>query len=275
MYCRKCAYDLRGSVTARRCPECGQAFAPENPRSFTPRPPHGPWWRWTKRLAITLLGLGIVLAATWGYLYWDWRREQAVVAKLKANDDVAEFTEEPLGGKQLQGYLGPTGWVLERVRTVTLGETPDADLVYLREFKGLQVLRLYRAQITDVGLVRLRELKGLRMLDLSCTRITDAGLVHLRELKGLQVLGLFRTRITDAGLVHLRELKGLQNLTLSYTRITDGGLVHLREFKGLQMLYLPGTRITDAGRRELQAALPRTNIYWTPPQVSAPPATAP
>ena len=24
--CRKCGYDLRGLSTARRCPECGQAF---------------------------------------------------------------------------------------------------------------------------------------------------------------------------------------------------------------------------------------------------------
>lgn len=37
MLCLGCRYDLTGNVS-HRCPECGQAFAPETPATFGPQP---------------------------------------------------------------------------------------------------------------------------------------------------------------------------------------------------------------------------------------------
>jgi hypothetical protein len=37
MYCLSCFYDLRG-LPEHRCPECGRAFSPHNPATFSPVP---------------------------------------------------------------------------------------------------------------------------------------------------------------------------------------------------------------------------------------------
>jgi hypothetical protein len=45
-YCRRCFYPLRG-LTTPRCPECGAAFDPSNPRTLWLGQPIGRWLRWT------------------------------------------------------------------------------------------------------------------------------------------------------------------------------------------------------------------------------------
>ena len=42
MYCRQCHYDLR-ALTTNRCPECGNAFDPNNPDTFYPEYPSLGW----------------------------------------------------------------------------------------------------------------------------------------------------------------------------------------------------------------------------------------
>jgi hypothetical protein len=91
---------------------------------------------------------------------------------------------------------------------------------------------------------------------------TDADLIHLKELQGLQMLSLRETQVTDAGLVHLKGIAGLQLLDLASTNVTDAGLVHLKELKALHWLNLPGTKVTTAGVKDLQTALPGTQIFW-------------
>lgn len=43
-FCGRCHYDLRGSTTAGRCPECGADFDPQNPASFLDRLPTPTHW---------------------------------------------------------------------------------------------------------------------------------------------------------------------------------------------------------------------------------------
>lgn len=77
MWCRQCEYDLTGLVIAR-CPECGHAFDPADPATFTTE--------WTKGVArtgiwipfalatcplFTLTGLYLTwLAARWSLGHW-------------------------------------------------------------------------------------------------------------------------------------------------------------------------------------------------------------
>jgi hypothetical protein len=287
IYCRKCGYDLRAQTAPHRCPECGRPFDPADRKTFLIRPPRGVMWRWTKRVAIMLLSLGLVLAMCWGWLYRDWKNEQMAKAKTRA----WVLKVEPLGGEKLKeklsDYLGLAQWVLDRVKIVMLEErSTDADLIYLDEFKRLQGLRLDRTQITDTGLVHLKELTGLQRLDLNGTQVTDTGLVHLKELKALQGLYLYDTKVTDAGLLHFEQLNGLQDLDLGRTRVgdaglvhlkglkhlrkldlfstevSDAGLVHLKELKGLKQLTLWTTNVTPAGVEKLRTALPGTKIVF-------------
>jgi len=63
MHCLDCDFDLAGAGPTARCPECGRAFAPDDPTSVLATPA-GPW---TRRLAappgwpMALLGLGLGL----------------------------------------------------------------------------------------------------------------------------------------------------------------------------------------------------------------------
>lgn len=116
--------------------------------------------------------------------------------------------------------------------------------------------------ITDVDLERLKEKTRLTLLDLSGTRITNAGLVHLRGMTNLEELTLDKTKVTDAGLVQLKWLVSLKGLSLENTNISDAGLVHLKEMTSLVWLNLMHSKVTDPGAKELQAALPKCNIYW-------------
>ena len=236
IYCRKCGYDLRGQAEMHRCPECGQGFDPADGKTFRTRPPRGAVW-WVKVVAIVLLTLGLCLAMCWGWLYWGWRNEQAVVANTRAT----VWGVEPLGGEKLKGYLGSAGWVLDRV---SHGFCP--------------------VSTTDTDLASIKQLKGLHQFSLCGTKITDAGLVHLKKMSGLQVLELTNTHITDTGLVHLEGMSGLQVLDLANTHITDTGLVHLKDLKKLRYLELTGTKVTADGVRKLRAALPEATIriHW-------------
>lgn len=172
MYCRGCGYDLQGQrPDAHRCPECGRSFDPALPGTFRSRPPRSVW-RWVWRAASLLLILALALAIAWGGLYWGWKSEQVAFAKLRPSG----YSVEPLGGKRLQGWLGSSGWVLNRYILLDLpAVTADAALAQLRNFKWLEQLNLDRTQVSDGGVVHLREMKRLEVLHLGGTKVTDAG----------------------------------------------------------------------------------------------------
>jgi Leucine-rich repeat (LRR) protein len=115
-------------------------------------------------------------------------------------------------------------------------------------------------KVTDAELVYLKEMKSLQLLNLYDTKVTDAGLAHLKGLKSLQYLFLANTDVTDAGLMHLKEMKSLFWLDVSGTKVTDAGLIHLKGLAVLQFLHLSNTHVTTAGMKELQSALPKCKI---------------
>jgi Leucine-rich repeat (LRR) protein len=159
----------------------------------------------------------------------------------------------------------------------------DAGLEQIGKMVNLKSLSLDGAKITDVGLKRLQELTNLESLALIDTDVTDMGpehlssknvkllmlrnthvgdrtMEHIGKITTLEILFLDGTRITDAGLKSLQGLKHLKTLTLGNTNVTDAGLQYLKGLKKLETLPMDGTKVTREGVRELQKALPTTQI---------------
>lgn len=152
---------------------------------------------------------------------------------------------------------------LSRLKQLTLINVPvtDAGLAQLEGLTNLESFMLRGTnRVTDAGVAHLARLTGLTGLYLEDSRISDAGLASLRGLTGLETLNVGRTQIGDAGLAHLGGLTRLENLGLDGTKVTDAGLAVLKGLKNLKRLYLTGTGVTDAGVKELQEALPNTEI---------------
>ncbi len=162
-------------------------------------------------------------------------------------------------------------------------QVEDTGMEHIGKLVHLKSLSLDGAKITDVGLKQLQELTNLESLALIDTDVTDAGLEHLTsksvkllwlrnthvgdramehigKITALEVLFLDDTRITDAGLKSLQRLKNLKTLTLGNTNVTDAGLQYLKGLKKLETLPMDGTKVTREGVRELQKALPTTQI---------------
>ncbi|MCE5229858.1 hypothetical protein LLG95_09710 [bacterium] len=154
-----------------------------------------------------------------------------------------------------------------RVVRVGLRDTrvTDADLALLDKLPDVENLDLTNTSVTGAGLIHVRGLKKLAYLGLWNTQVDDEGLKNIQHLTKMWGLVLDNTKVTDAGMVHL---KGLTNLTewlgLTDTRITDKGLKHLTRLKKLRSLNLRRTQVTPAGVKELQRALPATDISFGP-----------
>lgn len=68
--CMSCGYVLQG-LESRRCPECGREFDPNDPRTFSDKPPYLPTRYWFPGLVMAavvtvVMGVGLVAAAGYG-----------------------------------------------------------------------------------------------------------------------------------------------------------------------------------------------------------------
>jgi hypothetical protein len=82
----------------------------------------------------------------------------------------------------------------------------DQDLADLARWKKLDVVCVYRANITDEGLALLGRVTRLTHLHVhDCAGVTDAGLQHLWKLHRLEQLNVVNTSATEAGAAKLHE----------------------------------------------------------------------
>jgi hypothetical protein len=280
-FCRQCGYALTG-LSENRCPECGRAFEPGDPRTYLHQPRSWAVRRWTRRIALTLaaagLGAVVVLASLWGNVYWeyhaDWQAEQNAIAALKrAGVDIwpNDPGYRPYGTGSRTIRLPCDPWVArltrpldhlrDRVAYVGLDregkELTRADFANLAIFKHLQQVDLGSVLITDGQMADLaaclKDRTQLRQLFVRSHlgEMTDAGLAHLGRLTQLTRLSVWGPRITGEGLAQLQTLTGLKRLDLTRTRISDDYLDRFKAFPSMTYLGLAGAPVTDAGLEHL------------------------
>ncbi len=247
-YCRRCGYALAG-LAEPRCPECGRAFDPDDPRTVARRADHWQRSRRNLRAGVLMALLAGTVLGFYAWLYEGWRSERHAIAAVAT-----------LGGRMKTSRLGPA-WVgrfyvvipldflRNRVSLVNLAGKPvtDADLDVLGTFSNLRDLYLQETHVTGAGMAWVRRLRHLEFINLADTPATDNAMAHLRYLPQLRELTLNRTRVTDAGLAELRGLTRMIAICLDGTQVTDAGLAHLRGMVHLRLLTLADTRITDVG----------------------------
>jgi hypothetical protein len=280
LFCRKCGYPLIG-LTTSTCPECGNPFDLQNPRTFSRRPPRDWMQRWLLRVKILLLGLVAFAALGFGWLGRGWHAEQKTIARL--NDLKAKVMVQSIGPEELTRVLGQRfGYLRDRTDEVYLfnRRSPEIEGLDLSALGRLETLTLFACDLNDAILDKLGELttlqklvlrptkfnklsfkfltklKRLNRLSLSGARIDDDAVINISTLKRLKFLDLGSTGVTDACLEHLRALPVLETLDLTYTPCTDAGLEHLSNLKSLYLLVVAHTRTTLAGIAKLRAAIP-------------------
>ena len=92
-----------------------------------------------------------------------------------------------------------------------------------------------------------------------------APLAGMPKLKSRFVSSQFNGRLTDAGLKRLVQIQTLESLKLAeFTVTSEGGLNPLTKLSRLKILELLKVGVSEADIEKLRAAMPRTEIKWTP-----------
>jgi len=251
-YCRGCNYNLHG-LTASRCPECGRAFDPANPKTYRSHPPRD-WLRYAKRAAYAVAMLLLLLAGTWGWFFWGWYDEQQALRALgvdPVNTDLVHYT--PILTPWPKHHLGPSGFVLERVSYLDLTYRYDiTNFTPLAKLTKLQGLCVDCSYIEDLS--ALARLTDLRLLSLRGTRARN--FAPLSGLPKLERLALDVTPASD--LNQLGCLTHLRSLSIRNTFVTD--VSSLARLKSLRTLFVTGKTTTEAQADALQRDLPNCTI---------------
>ncbi len=279
MYCRKCGYALVG-LSEDRCPECGRAFDPANPRTFRRKPLLSGVRLWLVRLALAtaalVAGLLIVEGSVAGWYYRGWRAEQEALAPIR--QVTANVIRTTVTGPRWCHRLLSASRLLfltERVYDIELVDMNVTDSL-LRQLQGLPNLGgvgLIRSTICKDGLRRLEGIRHLRMLTLVDCPLDEAGLEHLKDLPDLRLFYLMNDKgpdyrfladlkqvervwlfvpAEDGDMRYVGRMTNLRDLKVHRWAITDAGLAHLAGLTQLRNLDLEGMAITAAGLAHLQ-----------------------
>jgi len=255
-YCRACNYNLQAhgggkssvlsppsSSLPTRCPECGRAFDPANPKTYRSHPRRG-WLHYAKRAACAFGAIVLLLAAVWLWFFWGWYSERQALLALQVNPTPTSGAYyEPIFTTWPKEHLGPAGFVLDRVKALDLNSSRvPADYAPLAQLTRLERLGGMNCPIEDLS--PLAGLAELRTLDLRKTRVRNlAPLAGLRQLRWLMLDGTPATDLTP-----LAGLTNLWRLDLRDTGITD--LTPLAHLPKLEDLLLTGTPVTNLGPLE-------------------------
>lgn len=237
IYCRNCGYNLAG-LEQCRCPECGTAFDPVQPRSYLLRPRRGGWRKLLHAMVALLLLVSVAAGAGISWLYKGYQREEAALVKF---DSYWRITREPIGPTWLEKVM-PSRFHPWLLRTVSADRQcrriKDEELAAINELHYLQKLRIYYMWLEDADCPRLGELKDLRTLVLSGNvDLSDEGVKHLLQspkLRTVQLMGM--KKLTNQTVHRLVKLPELEELDLRFTNVTDASLDELTGLASLRQL---------------------------------------
>ena len=137
----------------------------------------------------------------------------------------------------------------------------DAALQSLGPMPELNDLSLTRTLITDEAVPMIvKQFPGLEVLRLDRTTVTDKNLGELGRLNSLEQLSLFRTRISDSGCSKLAKMSTLRKLSLDQTHITDVGFKALGQISKLESLSVWKTQVTDEAAAEFSQLYPNMRL---------------
>jgi hypothetical protein len=267
-YCKQCNYDLRASV--ERCPECGRAFDPMNPKTYR-RKPVSAAWQWVHRIAVfVLLLVTLPPAGLLGWLWLGWRADDKTSRWLTTSSQGVVEKRQDVYPRLSARMPGMFKFLTVRVTNVRMGQsTTDADLAHLAGMTQMRHLSLISTKITDAGLAHLSGMTQMRGLDLIGTQITDAGLAHLRNMTQMEQLTLMDgPRVGDAGLAHLAGMTQMRLMWLNSPLVTDAGVAHLAGMAQIKTLFLDKGQITDAGLVHMRGMTQMTNLSLSGTQVT-------
>jgi hypothetical protein len=139
----------------------------------------------------------------------------------------------------------------------------------LKSLPNLRSLRFGGCmKFTSDGVKAASELAQLESLQLHHCGVGDDDLTPLAgmaRLKSLFVSSQFNGRLTDAGLKHLVQIQTLESLRLAeFVVSSEGGLNVLTKLSQLKTLELSKVGVSVADIEKLRAAMPQTEIKWTP-----------
>jgi Leucine-rich repeat (LRR) protein len=144
---------------------------------------------------------------------------------------------------------------LTKLTELTIHAANIQSFAPLRNFTNLTRLNLQGNMISDISALPLESLPNLTSLCLSINQIND-----ISPLSG----SIFLTRLTllHNQIIDVSPLSGLTALTyLSLDRNQIADISPLRFLKNLHQLDIRGLPVTEVQIAELQASLPRCNIY--------------
>lgn len=214
------------------------------------------WWLF---VALAVLLVAICLPVVFRY-----QQQIALIDRIWQINGMVQT--EPVGPDWLRNIVGELRMRgFDDVVMIYLDKHQVSDdlLVDLAKQTNLKELLLIDVQVADAALTQLKGLTHLEALRLTRTHVTDAGLFHLKGLTSLKELWLNHTQVTDVGLVHLKELSNLETLILDDTNVSDAGVIHLKGLTNLKTLQIRDSSLSKGGVKELQAALPKCEIFWS------------
>jgi len=238
-FCKKCAYPLVG-LPSHTCPECGQLFNPQNPRTFSRRAPRRAIWRWARGI-IGLLSILVLLAGSClAWLWRDWHGEQKAIAQLR--DLKVPIRLKAIGPEVLGWVLGNRlGHLRNRVEeldVVHLNATEIASIDF-KSLKSLEKLTLFNCDMDNGALAIVGDATALRELHLGTILNTmPPNLSFLSKLRYLRELDIGGIEVNDNELANISALTHLETLRVDATYLTDAGLERLKGLSALKELRL-------------------------------------
>ena len=122
----------------------------------------------------------------------------------------------------------------------------DADFIYLRGIKWLNMSKCNQDDITDAAFSSLKGIHKLNMAECKQPGISNEAFVNLKGIHTLNMMGCSQAGITNQAFVHLKGIHTLKMSRCSQRSITDAAFVHLKGIHTLNMAECNRRGITDA-----------------------------